>query len=160
MEASLASLLLRQFISGVVVGEKLTQVEILETISDSETWVHSPTPTPTCLCLFKLWSLCTGVIWSKWPSRTEGGGGRIIYGQYLEWRGCVCRRGHPQPTQGPFVPWSRWIYQRSADRYTSHSATLKCLWVTFMPCRSSLLRPTHHPPVPQRLPRQGPSFRA
>ena len=30
MEASLASLLLRQFISGVIVGEKLTKVEILE----------------------------------------------------------------------------------------------------------------------------------
>lgn len=46
MEASLASLLLRQFISGVIVGDKLTKVEILETISDSETWVILPPPPP------------------------------------------------------------------------------------------------------------------
>lgn len=44
MEASLASLLLRQFISGVIVGGKLTKVEILETVSDSETWVIPPPP--------------------------------------------------------------------------------------------------------------------
>lgn len=44
MEASLASLVLRQFISGVIVGGKLTKVEILETVSDSETWVIPPPP--------------------------------------------------------------------------------------------------------------------
>ena len=110
MEASLASLLLRQFISGVIVGEKLTKVEILETISDSETWVIlPPPPLPACACLNFGLSVLVSSGQSDHRGQKEGEGG-LSMGSTWSDEGvcvCVCCRGHPQPTQVRFVPWSR-----------------------------------------------------
>lgn len=79
MEASLASLLLRQFISGVIVGGKLTKVEILETVSDSETWVIPPPPT-----LPLTFGLSVLVSSGQSGHPRTGGGGGIVCEQHLE----------------------------------------------------------------------------
>lgn len=84
MEASLASLLLRQFISGVIAGGKLTKVEILETVSDSETWVIPPPPPASAFGLSVLVS-------SGQSGHPQEGEGALVCGQHLEDEGvCVC----------------------------------------------------------------------
>ena len=74
---------------------------------------------PTFVCLFKLWSLCTGVIWSKWPSKVEEEGkgeGEGVLPMSNTWRGkgfvraracvraCVCHWQGPPPAYLGLAP--------------------------------------------------------